>query len=146
MRTENAKKQGSIVSFMTLRNLLFLAGAFLFLFLPSARRAFAVIIECTGCSCNDFSIGVPAFCSAFAYCAPEGLWIRTEAKADYECPGDFPTTTHSAITHGVIDGNFLNGDDQNSTVYGTCPSAWTVSQCDGYQTGGSSGSDLCCYP
>jgi len=147
MRRENAKKQGSIVSLVTLRNLLFLVGGALFLLLPSARRAFGLIVECTGCSCDQFSIGFPAMCSAYAYCSPESLWIVSVQTADYECGNNSPTTTHFAETNGLVGrGDNVYGQNTNHTVYGECPGAWTLQQCDGYQTGGSTGSDLCCYP
>lgn len=147
MRRENVEKPRSIISLVTLRNLLFLVGGALLLLLPGARRSFALIVECTGCSCDQFSIGFPSMCTAYAYCSPEDLWLNTEAIADYECGDNEPTTTHFAETNGLVGrGDNLYGQDTNHTVYGECPGAWTFTQCDGYETGGTSGSDLCCYP
>lgn len=148
MRRENATKQGSIISLVTLRNLLFLVGGALLLLLPSARQAFAVIVSCNGCTCVDISAGrLPAFCSASAYCAPENRWILDSATAEFECYGvDPPMVFHKASTNGAIGGQSIYGQSINSvTVPGDCPSSWTYSQCDGYQTGGSSGDESCCY-
>lgn len=148
MHREDLARVGSIISPVTLRNLLFLIGGALLFLLPTARQAFAVIVSCNGCTCLSVSAGrLPAFCSASAYCAPENKWILDSATAEFECYGvDPPTVFHEASTQGEIEGQGIYGQSINSvTITGDCPSSWTYSQCDGYQTGGSSGSSACCY-
>jgi hypothetical protein len=140
-------EKSSVVSTVTLRNLLVIAAGTLLFFCPLAQKAFASIVACGGCACVSEKIDGLASCTAIAQCTPEGMLLIVNASIEYLCPSQ--PVANQATTTGYIGGYNIYATSYAQALFSArvCINQWAIEQCDGYKNSGVTSEDLyCCSP
>jgi hypothetical protein len=147
-RLDERLEKSSVVSAVTLRNLLMIAAGALLFFWPLSQRAFASIWACAGCSCVDEEIDYLASCTALAQCVPEARLLIVHAEIEYLC-GMITPVKNQATTTGSIGGDLVFATEYARSMYWgrVCINQWQRQYCNGNQPTGITSEDVnCCYP